>query len=290
MRERDHSTPHGETPYSPTSLLRALTANPYDVEALRREDPIAETPPPDSRLTKLLTLLLAVVLGAAVAIAAADLRDRASAEDSPRALLEQEVRDSWAEADELEARQVELGDEVAGAQQEVLDDTAPGAAEAVGRVEVASGGTALTGSGVVLQLDDSDPLPPSPGVAEGTVNRVTDGDLQIAVNGLWASGAEAISINGQRLTATSAIRTAGSAVLVDFRALSPPYRITALGDPEALREGVESGEAGTYLTEVTQRYALLMTWEAGEELTVPARPAGTLREATVYDPSSEEPA
>src|SRR5699024_11863661 len=79
-------------------------------------------------------------------------------------------------------------------------------------------------------------LPASPGVSSGTVNRVTDGDLQIAVNGLWAAGAEAVAVNGQRVGPTTAIRTAGSAVLVDFRPLSPPYRITVVRSEEHTSE------------------------------------------------------
>ena len=111
------------------------------------------------------------------------------------------------------------------------------------------------------------------------MNRVTDGDLQIAVNGLWAAGAEAISVNGQRVSATTAIRTAGSAVLVDFRPLSPPYEITALGDPELLRSGVEEAETGEYLSEISTRYGIGVSWTTGEDLSVPARSLGTLREA-----------
>ena len=112
---------------------------------------------------------------------------------------------------------------------------------------------------------------------EGTINRVTDGDLQIAVNGLWAAGAEAGSINGQRLSATSAIRTAGSAVLSsDFRPLSPPYEITALGDPEALQAGVEAAESGDYLAELSTRFGIRTSWTGGAELQRP-RPVRSAR-------------
>src|SRR5699024_6146466 len=107
-----------------------------------------------------------------------------------------------------------------------------------------------------LTLEDSAPLPSRSGAGPGAVNRVTDGDLQIAVNGLWAAGAEAVAVNGQRVSATTAIRTAGSAVLVDFRPLSPPYEVTALGDPELLRSGVEDAETGAYLSEISTRYGI----------------------------------
>lgn len=284
MREHEHETPHGETPYSPTSLLRALTADPYGVDTLRKDEhPVAEAAPPDNRITRGVTLLLALVLGFVVAVSVLDLRHEAGAEDSPRALLEQEVLETRTEAEQLEQLQAELEVEIADAQGVVLDGTEAGASERLAAFEQAGGGVPLSGPGTVLALEDSAPLPSSPGAAAGTVNRVTDGDLQIAVNGLWAAGAEAIAINGQRITSTTAIRTAGSAVLVDFRPLSPPYKITALGDSEQLRTGVLEAETGTYLTEISTRYGIRLSWESGDELSVPARAAGTLREASVLD-------
>ncbi|MBB5831497.1 DUF881 domain-containing protein [Brachybacterium aquaticum] len=289
LRE-EHPTPHGETPYSPTSLLRALTADPYSVDDLReQEHPAGEATPPDNRATRTITLLLALLLGFVVSAAVVDLRYDAAAEDSPRALLEQEVRDTRAEADQLEERQGELEAQIAEAQGVVLDGTDDRSAEELAAHEQAGAAVAMTGPGIDLVLDDSAPLPSSPGAGPGAVNRVTDADVQIAVNGLWAAGAEAIAVNGQRVSSTTAIRTAGSAVLVDFRPLSPPYRITALGDPEQLRTGVEDSESGEYLADISSRYGIQLAWEPGEELTLPARAVGTLREATV--PGAEpEPA
>ncbi|MGO1341870.1 MAG: DUF881 domain-containing protein, partial [Cellulosimicrobium funkei] len=60
-------------------------------------------------------------------------------------------------------------------------------------------------------------------------------DLQRVVNALWAGGAEAVAINDQRLTGLSAIRSAGDAVLVDLQPLVGPYRVEAIGDPDAMR-------------------------------------------------------
>jgi Uncharacterized protein conserved in bacteria len=64
---------------------------------------------------------------------------------------------------------------------------------------------------------------------------------------VWASGAEAIAVNGQRLTALSAIRSAGDAILVDFRPLSPPYDIVGVGDASAMRSTFLEGFGGSYL-------------------------------------------
>lgn len=279
-RERP-ATPHGETPYSPMSLLRALTSNPLEVEALRgTEDSHEDEAPADTRLTRTLTVAAAVVLGFGVAISVTNLREAAAPENSPRAQLQQRVLESRTHADELETHREETTEKIAALQEQVLENGDTGAAERVAAYEQATGAVPMSGPGVVLSLTDSAPLPADPGTTGGAVNRVTDGDLQIAVNGLWAAGAEAVSINGQRITSTSAIRRAGDAVLVDFRPLSPPYQITALGDGEALRAAVDDSETGTYLNQLASRFGIRQSWETGEELTVPARTTATLREAS----------
>lgn len=288
MRPDQHTTPHGETPYSPTSLLRALTADPYSVDTLRQDEhPAAEAAPPDNGAMRVITLLLALLLGFTVAVSVIDLRADARAEDSPRALLEQEVRETRTESDALEERQAELQAEIAEAQAVVLDGAGEGASDRAAELEQAGAGLAMTGPGTVLVLDDSVPAPSKPGTGRSAVNRVTDGDVQIAVNGLWAAGAEAVSVNGQRVSSTTAIRTAGSAVLVDFRPLSPPYRITALGDAEKLRASVDGSETGAYLQDLSSRYGIRCTWEDGEELEVPPRTVGPLREASVPQEQGE---
>jgi uncharacterized protein YlxW (UPF0749 family) len=90
-----------------------------------------------------------------------------------------------------------------------------------------SGTAPAHGPGVQVTVDDA----PN---AQTDRNRVLDTDLQKLVNGLWQAGAEAISINGERLTALSSIRHAGSAITVNFISLSRPYRILAIGDPFTL--------------------------------------------------------
>src|SRR5699024_11126623 len=143
------------------------------------------------------------------------------------------------EVEQLEQRRAELEGQIADAQASVLEKGEVGSAERLAAFESAGTGVALSGPGIVLEIEDSAPRLASPGLGSGTVNRVTDVDLQIAVNGLWAAGAEAVAVNGQRVGPTIAIRSAGSAVLVDFRPLSPPYRITALGEPETLQAAFE---------------------------------------------------
>ena len=94
-----------------------------------------------------------------------------------------------------------------------------------------SGSTPVSGPALVVTLADAPEAE-----LEDADFRVQDLDLQIVVNELWAVGAEAIAISGQRLIATSAIRNAGEAVLVNYRVLTSPYRITAVGDADLMQE------------------------------------------------------
>lgn len=93
------------------------------------------------------------------------------------------------------------------------------------RLALLAGTTAVQGSGVTVRLGDST----RPAAGDADTGRVQDVDIQLVVNALFAAGADAISINGNRVVATTAIRSAGDTVVVNFRPLRPPYRIEAIG-------------------------------------------------------------
>jgi uncharacterized protein YlxW (UPF0749 family) len=98
-------------------------------------------------------------------------------------------------------------------------------------LQVFSGLSSVRGEGIEIVINDAaktDSLESS----DIELARVYDSDLQILVNALWASGAESIAINKSRLTTTSAIRSAGDAILVNYRPLLPPFVISAIGDQE----------------------------------------------------------
>lgn len=65
-------------------------------------------------------------------------------------------------------------------------------------------------------------------------------DVEGVVNALWAAGAEAMTIQDQRVIATSAVRCVGSTLILQGRVYAPPYVITAIGDPATLRAGLEA--------------------------------------------------
>lgn len=95
---------------------------------------------------------------------------------------------------------------------------------------IAAGLIPLTGSGIVLQLEDSKE-PVRPGANESDY-LVGSRDIRVVVEQLWGAGAEAIAVNGERITPTSAIIDVGASLLVNSAYLTPPYQITALGPPD----------------------------------------------------------
>ncbi|MGQ4442819.1 DUF881 domain-containing protein, partial [Streptomyces violaceoruber] len=109
--------------------------------------------------------------------------------------------------------------------------------------------------------------------------RVRDRDMQRVVNGLWESGAEAISVNGQRLTALSAIRAAGDAILVDNRPLVPPYTVLAVGDGERLSRGFQDSADGLYLHALEESYGIRTAISVADDLKLPAAPSVIVRTA-----------
>jgi uncharacterized protein YlxW (UPF0749 family) len=105
---------------------------------------------------------------------------------------------------------------------------------------------------------------------------VQDHDLQDVVNALWASGAEAVSINGLRLTAQTAIRSAGEAILVDFRPLSPPYTVRAVGDPKRLETSFVDGPTGRRLGTLASVYGVQFVVRRTDGQTLPGSGFPTL--------------
>jgi uncharacterized protein YlxW (UPF0749 family) len=146
-----------------------------------------------------------------------------------RADLRADLRQRQADADALQRRADTLRDEVAREGDAALageDDAATLRTMAAG-----AGLGRVTGDGAVVELRDApaqvDPVTGQ--AAEDNPGRVLDRDLQDITNALWRLGAEAIAINGQRLTAVTTIRAAGGAILVDYRPVTSPYQITAIG-------------------------------------------------------------
>jgi uncharacterized protein YlxW (UPF0749 family) len=149
---------------------------------------------------------------------------------------------------------------------------------------------AVTGPGLKVTLADaqanadSDPVGGSTPASSGGV--VRDSDVQLVVNALWAAGAEAISINGQRLGPTSTIRTAGEAILVDFAPVSSPYEVSAIGDPDTLSRRFLADSQVDALAVVSQSYGLRFEFAKEDHLSLPAATPSELHFAVPVPPAA----
>lgn len=152
-------------------------------------------------------------------------------------------------------------------------------------VGILAGAVEVHGPGVKLVVDDAKE---ADGGGDGDARetsgfsdtgRVRDRDMQRVVNGLWESGAEAISINGQRLTALSAIRAAGDAILVDNKPLVPPYTVLAVGDGERLSTAFQNSGDGQYLDALRKNFHIRTGISVEDDIRLPAAPSVIVRTA-----------
>lgn len=148
-------------------------------------------------------------------------------------------------------------------------------------LRVITGFIAVQGPGLRMTVDDA----PS-GEPEG---RVRATDLRLLVNGLWEAGAEAIAINGRRLTALSAMVNAGIAVKVNRSELTPPYVVQVIGNPRTLQADLMTTTSGVSFQALADRYGFVVQRQDADNLSVPAAPASQLRLRSVQAADAEDP-
>lgn len=141
----------------------------------------------------------------------------------------------------------------------------------------ATGSEAVEGPGVVVTLDDSSARRSPTGDPNDLI--VHERDIQTVVNALWAAGAEAVGINGERLITTSAVRCAGNTLLLHGALHSPPYHIAAIGDPERLASAVPAQPGMGRLRESVEAFGLGLEIEPGSVRLGGGPPARSLEAA-----------
>jgi uncharacterized protein YlxW (UPF0749 family) len=139
-----------------------------------------------------------------------------------------------------------LRDEVDALRKE--DDTSTGADdEKLTKLERSAGAQQLKGKAVTVTLNDAPPNATAklPGYPEPQPDYLVihQQDLQAVVNALWQGGAQGIKVMDQRLISTSAVRCVGNTLILQGRVYSPPYKITAVGDPEKLQQALTASKA-----------------------------------------------
>ncbi|MEV5593872.1 DUF881 domain-containing protein [Streptomyces sp. NPDC052496] len=281
----DRSTPHqASRPDASMSLLTNVMDHALDdgyAEAAARKAEAGVRGLPRTLRAKLGLAAGLVLAAVVVTVGAAQARISAPTLAKEREELINRIEHGTADADAVQKRVDALRDDVGAMQREALKKHGGDRAELLALL---AGSTQVTGPGVKLVVDDAKSAKSSGGgPRESTgfsdTGRLRDRDLQRVVNGLWASGAEAVSVNGQRLTSLSAIRAAGDAILVDNKPLVPPYTVLAVGDGHRLATAFQDSADGQYLDVLRKNYGIRTKISAENEVTLPPAPSLIVRTA-----------
>lgn len=278
--------PDGQHPTRPLppaatmGLLNYLTATSLDEDyasVARRKGATGSPGSPASsrsRTPRRMALVILAVFGVLLATAAVETSrstgDRQTRHDE---LVKQVVARRAQLADRREVVD-QLTSQVRTLETDLLSTTARGRAlEAdLQRLGVATGAEVTRGPGVRIQVDD--------GPGNTPKSEVLDSDLQKLVNGLWLAGAEAITINAQRVTNLTAVRLAGASITVNFERIAPPYTVSAIGDPDTLAARFLDTADGQWWLDLKALYGVEFDIAVAEsDLTLPAAARLELRQA-----------
>ncbi|MBH0244591.1 DUF881 domain-containing protein, partial [Streptomyces cavourensis] len=256
----DRSTPSPPArPDASMSLLNNVMDHSLDegyAEASARRKADGSAGLPRTLRSKLWLAAGLVVAALVVTLGAAEARVSAPVVAKEREELIDRINAETRAADTLESEVDALRHDVSERQRKALEQHGGDQGELVALL---SGATPVEGPGVKLVVDDAKNTDqggggPRESSSFADTGRVRDRDMQRVVNGLWEAGAEAIAINGQRLTALSAIRAAGDAILVDNRPLVPPYTVLAVGDGKNLAAAFRDSADGQYLNALKESF------------------------------------
>lgn len=270
------------------SLLNDITANALDADYRRKADeraakraagagtdaiPNAAGERSRPRVRWVGSPVLAaglLAIGLLVGVAYVRVQDNESVRSAERESLIQRIQTSRAEVEQLQDRVNTLEADIGTLESVRLESTAVGRRladrTAVAQTHVGTG--PVIGPGVIITLDDAPEDWPG---RDPDDSLVKDVDIQQVVNGLWTAGAEAIAVNGQRLTPTSAIRSANNIVQVNYQPVSPPYTVSAIGDDKTLAARFGEGYGGRWLRAVSSDVGIRFSVAiANDDLVLPA--------------------
>ncbi len=256
-------------------LLQRITSSALDedYQHVAASRAAGAQPPAAARRRRRGWILVTVVAGMLLAIGITQTSQSADADQASRATVIDRVKTAREELDGLQSRIAEQSAELSEAQREdakVADDVG-GAEGRVVALQVRTGFGPATGPGIEALVNDS----PTAGEQEA----VRDEDLALLVNALWSAGAEAIAINGQRLTMLSYIQNSGPAIHVNSQPLLAPYRIQAIGDPRTLQADFAESSSGRRFNDLVHVLGFEFDMHNETRLSLPGARLRSLRQA-----------
>lgn len=288
-----------------TSLLNELMTDHLDGGYAAAAGRQKDESPAGRRKAKALLAVGLLLLGFVLAASYRGTLRQAPESERTRQALVRDVQDGSALTDSLQRRAETLSGQLTRERDAALTASRAGdrAGAEVRRLEEAAAQRAVHGPGVTVTVGDAsggDQVDPTTGQRVPTPvddnGRIRDRDLQALVNALWAAGAEAVSIGGQRLAPTTTIRAAGEAILVDLRPVQSPYGIEAVGDPATLLPRFADSDAARRFQSYTGLYGIQFSVRTAGDLRLRAATDPDLRYAspvpapTTVSPSTPGPA
>lgn len=153
-----------------------------------------------------------------------------------------------------------------------VDD--PAVAAALDKAAREAGAEPVRGPAVRVVLDDA-PSDVAPAGVDEDLLVIHQQDIQMVVNLLWSHGAEAMTIQGQRVVSTTAVKCVGNSVVLHDVPYAPPYEILAIGDPDRLLAGLDASPEVGIFKQYVEAYQLGWKQEKAGVVNMPAHPSGT---------------
>jgi uncharacterized protein YlxW (UPF0749 family) len=269
----------GREPHALADLFGDLLEPSYALATQRRAAPGGGRPPPRSWTGRAGTALALVAVGLLLVVAYRQVVADEPTRSQVRSDLAEQIHQRQTETEALQRRADQLRDEVARLRDQQISD--PQLVRLLRELEAATGLSRVRGDGVVVRVADG-PAQVDPQTGAPVLDpqaRILDRDLQELTNALWAAGAEAVAINDRRLTATSTIRSASGAILVDRQPVASPYQVAAIG-PDDLRDRFAASPAAGLMGLLVDEFGITYQLRAADDLTLPAATEPQLRHAT----------
>jgi uncharacterized protein YlxW (UPF0749 family) len=254
-------------------LLTLITQQSLDEDYRHVAERNAVNPaprPPRGRRHRTAAVVIAI-FGLLVTVAAVQTSRNATVNDASRMTLVQQITAEREAVSSLQDDIVRLRERNVGLQEQLrqVSSTAQSTVARMRRLETTTGFVAVSGPGVRVTVDDAPNGDPT--------QAVRDEDLALLVDGLWRAGAEAIAINGQRLTGLSAIRNSGPAIHVNGRPLAPPYTVLAVGDTRTLQANLLDSTHGSEFYSLARQLQFGYELHNEDSMTLPPAPDRLLR-------------
>lgn len=285
-RRDERSDPRYARPDASMSLLTNVMEHSLDegyAEEARRSGRYGSSRLPGTLRGKLVLGLGLAMVATILSLGVSQVQHSAPVAAQQRQELINRINQSTTTADGTQQQVMQLQAQLDQAQRTAASGTG---STQLDQLELATGATPVSGPGIQVTVDDAasagtdlNNASPRAGAGFGNTGRVRDSDLQLVVNALWQSGAEAVAINDQRLTNLSAIRAAGDAILVNDRPLTLPYTLQAIGGPSLQQSFQNNAYGGLYLAQLKQEFQIRYGVSGQGDLSLPAARVGPLLNA-----------